>query len=165
MTGMTVIIFSSGTRTSQLTVPLELQTQSQPKQFTTLLFLALLCLRRLHLLISRRRATTHQMAVSSTFRAASTRAGTSTLTAGEQAAPYSLMRLDLEILTVAVPAERALLRTSASMATIGQPALIPHPTVVACTSVRVSWARRVRSSVRTGSPSVRSQNKFDYLII
>ena len=88
---MTVIIFSSGTRTSQLTVPLELQTQSQPKQFTTLLFLALLCLRRLHLLISRRRATTHQMVASSTLAVALQRGGTSTLTDGEQAAQYSSM--------------------------------------------------------------------------
>jgi len=69
---------------------------------------------------------------------ASTRDFSSTLMAGKQAAPYSLMRLDLEILTVAVPAERALLRTSARMAAFGQPALVPHPSVDSWASGRVS---------------------------
>ena len=89
MTGVTVIIFSSGTRTSQLTVTLELQIQPRPKQSTTRLFLALLCLRRLHLLISRHRATIQEMVANSTLAVALQRAGTSTLTAGEQAVQYS----------------------------------------------------------------------------
>ena len=139
--------------------------QQQQKQSIPLPHLGLLSQKLQRLQDLHRQVEIHQIVVNSMLVVASTRDFSSTLMAGKQAAPYSLMRLDLEILTVAVPAEPVLLRTSARMATIGQPALIPHPTVVACTSVRVSWARRVRSSVRTGSPSVRSQNKFDYLII
>ena len=56
---------------------------------------------------------------------------------------------------MAVPAELALLRTSASMASIGQPALIPRPTVVTWASIRVTWARSVGTAVRAATPFVR----------
>ena len=95
----------------------------------TRLFQALLCQRLLHLLISRHRATIQEMVANSTLAVALQRAGTSTLTDGEQAALYSSTHWALGILTVAV-AEPALLRTSASVAAIGLPALIPRPTVV-----------------------------------
>ena len=58
---------------------------------------------------------------------------------------------------MAAQQELALLRTSARMASIGQPALIPHPTVVACTSIRVTWARSIGTTVRTASPFVLPQ--------
>jgi len=91
MTGVIVTTSNSGTKTSQLAVTLELQTQPQSKLFTILLFLALLCLRRQHLLISRHLVTTHQMVANSTLAVALQRGGTSTLTAGEQAVQYSSM--------------------------------------------------------------------------
>ena len=92
MTGTTVTTSSSGTRISQQIATQELQTQQQPKLFTTLLFQALPYQEQLRLLISLRLETTLLTAVSLTFRAVSTRAGTSTQMAGEQAAQYSSTR-------------------------------------------------------------------------
>jgi len=128
----------------------------------TRLFQALLCQERLRLPISLRLETTLQTADNTTFRAVSTRAGTSILMAGKQAIQSSLMLWGSEILPTALP---VLLCASAGMATSGRPGLHPHPAVVTWTSIRVACARSMRASVRTGSPSVRSQNKFDYLII
>ncbi len=134
MTGMTVIIFSSGTRTSQLTQTLELQIQPRPKQSTTRLFLALLCQEQRRLQVSHQLVITQKILQISTFLAVSTRVGISTPTAGEQAALYSSMRLGLEIPTVNVE-ELAIFCIPPSMATIGSPGLIPHPTVVTLSSV------------------------------
>ena len=61
---------------------------------------------------------------------------------------------------MAVPAERALLRTSARVATICQPALIPRPKVDTWTSIRVAWSRSVGATVRSATPFVPSQNKL-----
>jgi hypothetical protein len=112
--------------------------QQQQKQSTPLPHRGLLSQKLQRLQDLHRQVEIQQIVANSMLVVVSQKVGTSILMAGKQAAPYSLMRLDLEILTVAVPAERALLRTSARMATIGQPALIPHPTVVSCTSIRVT---------------------------
>ena len=130
----------------------------------TRLFQALTYQEQRRLPISLRLETTLQTADNTTFRAVSTRAGTSIQTAGEQAALYSSTHWALGILTVAV-AERALLRTSVRMAAIGQPALVPHPTVVTYTSIRVSWIRRVGTSVRTATQFVPSQNKTELITL
>ena len=90
------------------------------------------------------------------------RDGTFIQMVGKQAIQSSLMLWDTEILTTALP---VLLCTSAGEASSGRPGLRPRPTVVTWASLRVSCARSIRATVRTGSPSVRSQNKFDYLII
>ena len=82
----------------------------------------------------------------------STRDISSTPMVGKQAAPYSLMRLDLEILTTALP---VLLWASAGEASSGRPGLHPPPTVVTCPYIRVSCSHRMRTSVRSGSPFAR----------
>ena len=120
-----------------------------------LLYQVLLCQEQLRLLILRYRVATLQIVENSTFRAASTRAGTSIQTDGNLAALSSSMRLVLEILTVDVPQERALLRMSPSVAAIGLPGLTPLPPVVTCSSVPATWARRVGSTVPTASWCVR----------
>ena len=126
----------------------------------TRLFQALPYQEQRRLPISLRLETTLLMAVSSTFRAVSTRAGTFIQMVGEQVTSFSFTLWALEILIVGVPQEQALLRTSARMAAIGQPALIPRPTVVSWTSIRVACARRIGTTVRTATPFVLPQNKL-----
>ena len=123
--------------------------QQQQKQSTPLPHRALLSqkLQRLQDLLLL--VTTPIIVVNSMLVVYGTEVGTSILMAGKQAAPYSLMRLDLEILTTALP---VLLCTSAGKATSGRPGLHPHPTVVAWASIRVSCTRRIGTTVRTGSP-------------
>ena len=91
----------------------------------------------------------HQIVVNSMLVVASTWDISSTLMAGKQEVLYSLMVWDSEILTTALP---VLLCSSAGEASSGRPGLHPHPTVVACTSIRVTCTRRMRTTVRAGSP-------------
>ena len=129
--------------------------QQQQKQSILLHHRGMLNLKRLHLQDLHRQVKIQQIVVNSMLVVASTRDFSSTLMVGKLAAPYSLMRLDLEILTVGVPAAPALLRSSTRMATFGQPGLHQRPTVAIWASVRAAWARRVRAVVRTASPFAR----------
>ena len=136
--------------------------QQQQKQSTPLPHRGLLSQKLQRLQDLHRQVEIQKIVAKSMLVVVSQKVGTSILMAGKQAIQSSLMLWDTEILTTALP---VLLCTSAGKASSGRPGLRPHPSVVPCTSIRVTWARRVRTTVRTGSPSVRSQNKFDYLII
>ena len=155
MTGQSRITGIIGIRVSQVQQVWIIQWQ--PRLFTTRLFQALPYQELLRLLISLRLETTLLTAVSLTFRAVSTRAGISILTAGNLAALSSSMRLALEIPTVAVPQEPALLRMSPRMAAIGHPGLTPLPAVVTCISIPATWARRVVTTVLSATSCVRPQ--------
>ena len=136
--------------------------QQQQKQSTPLPHRGMLSQKLPHLQDLHRQVEIQQIVANSMLVVVSQKVGTSILMAGKQAIQSSLMLWDTEILTTALP---VLLWASAGEATSGRPGLPPRPTVEAWASVRVTWARSIRTSVRTGSPSVRSQNKFDYLII
>ena len=104
--------------------------QQQQKQSIPLPHRGLLSQKRQRLQDLHRQVEIQQIVANSMLVVASQKDTTSTLMVGKLAAPYSLMRLELEILTVGVPAAPALLCTSAKEATSGQPGLHPRPSVV-----------------------------------
>ena len=133
------------------------QKQSTPLPHRGLLSQKLQRLQDLLLLVEIQQIVANSMLV-----VVSTRDISSTPMVGKLEVLYSLMAWGLGIQTTALP---VLLWPSAREASSGRPGLPPHPTVGSWSSIRVSCTHCMRTAVRTGSPSVRSQNKFDYLII
>ena len=109
--------------------------QQQQKQSTPLPHRGMLNQKLQHLQDLHRQVEIQQIVVNSMLVVASTRDFTSTLMAGKLEVLYSLMAWGIEILTTALP---VLFGASAGKAPSGRPGLRPHPSVVACTSIRVS---------------------------
>ena len=104
-------------------------------------------LQDLHLLVEIQQIETNSMLV-----VVSQKDTTSTLMVGKLAAPYSLMRLDLEILTVGAAAPALLWASAKKKAKSGLLGLHPRPMVVDWPSILAACTRRIRTSGLTGSP-------------